>query len=52
MLVAKPDPDYHDLENLPYMEKFTKELFRFISPGKHPSRKVLELLASDQPNTG
>jgi len=36
LLATKPDPDYHDLENLPYMDKFTKELFRFISAGKHP----------------
>ncbi|KAK0702261.1 cytochrome P450, partial [Lasiosphaeris hirsuta] len=31
LLATKPDPDYHDLENLLYMGKFTKELFRFLS---------------------
>ena len=51
LLAAKPDPDYHDLENLPYMEKFTKELFRFVSPGKHPFRNLHEPPSSYQPNT-
>ena len=42
LLATKPDPDYHDLENLPYMEKFAKELFRFLSAGKQPSRMYHE----------
>ena len=36
LLATKPNPDYSDLEGLSYLEKFTKELFRFLSSGKHP----------------
>lgn len=36
LLAKAPNPDYNDLESLPYLEKFTKEIFRFLAPRKHP----------------
>ena len=38
LLATKSHPDYNDLEGLSYLEKFTKEVFRFLSAGKHLER--------------
>ncbi|KAK5652883.1 hypothetical protein OQA88_9549 [Cercophora sp. LCS_1] len=42
LLATKPNPDYNDLEGLPYLEKFTKELYRFISAAVVIPRQATE----------
>ncbi|KAK0649782.1 cytochrome P450 [Cercophora newfieldiana] len=42
LLATKPDPDYLELETLPYMDKFTKELFRYLSSAVLIPRCALE----------
>ncbi|KAK4445354.1 putative cytochrome p450 protein [Podospora aff. communis PSN243] len=42
LLATTPNPGYHELESLPYMEKFSKEVSRFISSAVLIPRQAVE----------